>query len=87
MGDWRKLLFTLSQTPNVFRISNEIAYSGHHGVLLTPKEYCLEAILTRVAFETRNLSTLTILQNIIISKLHADCSNIKEIIFEIQEFL
>ena len=87
MGDWRKLLFTLSQTPNVFRISNEIAYSGHHGVLLTPKEYCLEAILTRVALETRNLSTLTILQNIIISKLHADCSNIKEIIFEIQEFL
>ncbi|MCI9038373.1 MAG: hypothetical protein HFJ29_00590 [Clostridia bacterium] len=87
MNDWKRLLFILAQAPNVFRVSNEIAYSGHHGALLHPKEYCLEAIMARTALETRNLDILYVVQSIVNSKLLTDCSNLEEIILEVKGFL
>lgn len=86
-NDWKKLLFVLSKAPNVHRVCNEIAYSGSHGGLLIPKEYCLEAIMTRTAVETRSLDVLCTVENIITNKLLDDCRNLKEVILEVQEFL
>lgn len=84
IDDWEKLLLVLRKAQNVHRVSNEIAYSGHHGGLLLPKDYCSEAIMTRAAVETQDLDTMKKAQEIV-QQLHSTCDNLQEIIAKVKE--
>ena len=59
LDDFRRLFSTLERCPNVFRLSNEIAYVClDRSVDVSIKLYIIEALLTRIAVQTRDMKAL-----------------------------
>ena len=59
LDDYKRLLSTLERCHNVFRVSNEIAFVClDRSIDVSVKVYIIEALLTRIAVETRNIAVL-----------------------------
>lgn len=82
--DWEKFLFVLMHTPNLRKVSNEIAYSFYHGYQLQERDYCVEAVLTRVATTKCTLASLKSAETILLH-LRFDCKNLEEILEEVKK--